>query len=136
MNTVVIYWSQTGNTEAMARAVAVGAGNCEIFYVDNITAEQALSYDALALGCPAMGDETLEEEEFQPFIDALLPKVKGKRVALFGSYGWGDGTWMQNWQTVMEDSGALLVQDGLICNNEPDEKIMEQCRQLGKKLSQ
>ena len=91
----VIYWSMTGNTQAMAEAIADGAreagAQADLFSVDQVTVDQALEYDKLALGCPAMGAEVLEEAEFEPFFTALEGRLGGKRVALFGSYGWGDG---------------------------------------------
>ena len=100
--TAVIYWSGTGNTEAMAEAVAEGAKSVnpetELFAVSDISAGDAAGYDTLILGCPAMGAEVLEEGEFEPFFSELEPKLAGKNVALFGSYGWGDGEWMRTWE--------------------------------------
>ena len=99
--TVIIYWSGTGNTEAMAMAVLEGAKevnpDTKITNVAEISADDAANYDTLILGCPAMGAEVLEEEEFEPFFSALESKLSGKNVALFGSYGWGDGEWMRSW---------------------------------------
>ena len=133
----VIYWSQTGNTQMMAQAImegAVQAGvEAELFTVSEITPEQAATYDLLALGCPAMGAEVLEEEEFEPFFTALEDSLSGKKVMLFGSYGWGDGEWMRNWQDRVTDAGAVLFQgEGLIVNETPDEVGLETCKSWGK----
>ncbi len=133
MKAAVIYWSATGNTEAMAKAVAEGAG-AELFTVSGFTGSVE-DYDALAFGCPAMGAEVLEEGEFEPFFTATESKLAGKRVAIFGSYGWGDGEWMRNWEARVKAQGIALVGDaGLMCNETPDENGLEQCRALGKSL--
>ena len=98
--------------------------------------DKALSYDVLALGCPAMGDEELEEGEFEPFFSDLEGKLSGKKVALFGSYDWGDGEWMRTWCGRAKDAGAELVEDeGLIVNNTPDDEGLAACRELGGKLA-
>ena len=136
----VIYWSQTGNTQMMAQAImegAVQAGvEAELFTVSEITPEQAATYDLLALGCPAMGAEVLEEEEFEPFFTALEDSLSGKKVMLFGSYGWGDGEWMRNWQDRVTDAGAVLFQgEGLILNETPDEVGLETCKSWGKEFA-
>ncbi|MBQ7046918.1 MAG: flavodoxin [Oscillospiraceae bacterium] len=133
MKTAVIYWSGTGNTEAMAKAVAEGAG-AELFSVADFSGDIA-EYDAIAFGCPSMGAEVLEEDEFEPFFTANESKLSGKRVALFGSYGWGDGEWMRNWVERVKNDGAVLVSDeGLIVNEMPSDADLENCRELGKKL--
>ncbi len=133
MKTAVIYWSGTGNTEAMAKAVAEGAG-AELFSVADFSGDIA-EYDAIAFGCPSMGAEVLEEDEFEPFFTENESKLSGKRVALFGSYGWGDGEWMRNWVERVKNDGAVLVADeGLIVNEMPSDDDLENCRELGKKL--
>ena len=136
----VNYWSQTGNTEMMAKAVAEGAKEAgvevDLMDVSETNADDAAKYEVLALGCPAMGDEQLEEGEFEPFFSDLEGKIGGKKVALFGSYDWGDGDWMRTWCKRASDAGALLVMDeGLICNNTPDDEGLESCRALGAKLA-
>ena len=136
----VIYWSMSGNTEAMASAVAEGlksaGAEVELKSVGQISAEDALGCDLLALGCPAMGAEVLEESEFEPFFSELEGKLNGRKVALFGSYGWGDGQWMRDWQDRVEAAGAELVGgEGVIANYEPDDGALEQCRQLGAALA-
>lgn len=135
MKTAIIYWSGTGNTEAMAQAVAQGAGG-DLFSVSNFSG--AISdYDALAFGCPAMGAEVLEESEFEPFFGAVESSLGGKKVALFGSYGWGDGEWMRNWEERVKASGAVLVNgEGLIANEFPSDEALDKCRELGKALAQ
>ena len=135
----VIYWTGTGNTGAMAQAVADGAkgagAEAELLTVSEISADAAAAYDKLALGCPAMGAEGLEEGEFEPFVTALEGKLSGKKVALFGSYGWGDGQWMREWQERTEKAGAVLCGEGLIVNEAPDEAGLESCRALGARLA-
>ena len=135
----VIYWTGTGNTGAMAQAVADGAkgagAEAELLTVSEISADAAAAYDKLALGCPAMGAEVLEEGEFEPFFTALEGKLSGKKVALFGSYGWGDGQWMREWQERTEKAGAVLCGEGLIVNEAPDEAGLESCRALGSRLA-
>lgn len=135
MKTAVIYWSGTGNTEAMAKAVAEGAG-AELFTVSDFSGN-TLEYDAIAFGCPAMGAEVLEEDEFEPFFTAVEDKLNGKRVALFGSYGWGDGEWMRSWEERVKNDGAVLVNgEGVIANEAPTDDDLEKCRNLGKTLAE
>lgn len=141
MKIAVIYWSQTGNTEAMAAAVLEGAkaagAEAELFTVSEIRAADAAGYDRLALGCPAMGAEVLEESEFDPFFTELEPLLSGKKVALFGSYGWGDGQWMRDWQDRAAAAGADLAGgEGLIINEAPDDAGIVSCRELGKTLAE
>ena len=133
MKTAVIYWSGSGNTEAMAKAVAEGAG-AELFIVSDFSGDVA-EYDRLAFGCPAMGAENLEESEFEPFFAENEDKLSGKKVALFGSYGWGDGEWMRNWEERAKNDGATLVGgEGLIVNETPDDEALEKCAALGAEL--
>ena len=132
----VIYWSGTGNTQMMAEAVAQGAKDAgaevTLLSVSDTDAAAASSYDALALGCPAMGGEVLEESEFEPFFSELEGKLSGKKVVLFGSYDWGDGQWMRDWAQRADSAGANVYQDeGLILHLTPDEEGLEQCRTFG-----
>ncbi len=136
----VIYWSGTGNTEAMAMAVAEGGegagATVDVFDVGQITPDAAIGYDALALGCPAMGAEVLEESEFEPFFTAIEGKLSGKKVGLFGSYGWGDGQWMRDWYERTESAGASMCGgEGVMANEAPDETALEACRNLGAALA-
>ena len=137
--TAVIYWSGTGNTEAMANAVAEGmkeaGAEVTVMTADQVDAN-ALSYSAIAFGCPAMGSEVLEEMEFQPMFDACKRSLGGKRTALFGSYGWGDGEWMRTWEKDCSDAGLNLVCESVICADAPDDAALESCRALGRALAQ
>ena len=131
----IIYWSGTGNTEAMAKAVQKGAGvSAQLFSVSDFDAAKIDSFDAFALGCPAMGSEALEDSEFEPFFDEVKAKLAGKRVALFGSYGWGDGEWMRSWEESCADAGITLAADSVICNDAPDDEATEACKALGAAL--
>ena len=134
MNKVcVVYWSGTGHTEAMAQAVAESSQG-KLFTAAEFGPDQAKEYDAIAMGCPAMGAEVLEEEEFQPMFDAVKPVLAGKKVALFGSYGWGDGEWMRNWEEECLGAGTTLACDSVICQDDPDEDALAACRALGETL--
>ena len=129
----VVFWTQSGNTQAMAQAVAEGitaAGKTpELVFVSEIPADALKDEAAFALGCPAMGAEVLEESEMEPFVMAVETFAKGKKIALFGSYGWGDGQWMRDWTERMQSAGAEIVGgEGLICNETPDEEALEECR--------
>ena len=135
----VVYWSGTGNTEQMASAVLEGAkekgADAVLFQASEFGASMMDSYDAVAFGCPAMGAEVLEEDEFQPLFDACETKLSGKKIALFGSYGWGDGEWMRDWEETCKRAGAELVCDSVICNDAPDEEGLSACRNLGGALN-
>ncbi len=136
----VIYWSQTGNTEAMAQAIAQGAtdagADVSLLTVEETTPEQALAFDVLALGCPAMGAEVLEEDVFEPFFTQLEGNLSGKKVALFGSYGWGDGQWMRDWQERTSACGAQLFRGaGLMINEAPDDQGLADCQAFGRELA-
>lgn len=132
----IIYWSGTGNTQAMAEAIAKGAGTkAKIYSVDATNADEAAAFDVLMLGCPSMGSEVLEESEFEPFFTALEGRLGGKDVALFGSYGWGDGEWMRDWQARVEAAGATLLEEGLILNDAPDADGLAQCEALGERVA-
>ncbi len=134
--TAIIYWSGTGNTEAMANAIFDGAkevnADTKLFSVDQITADEAKDYNNLILGCPAMGAEELEEGEFEPFFAELEVNLSSKNVALFGSYGWGDGEWMREWEKRVTDAGAKLANESVIVNDSPDEDAVTACNGLGK----
>ena len=130
MKIAVIYWSGTGNTEMMAQAIAEGSGG-ELFKVSDFSGNPA-DYDKIAFGCPAMGAEVLEEEEFDPFFTGIENILSGKDVALFGSYGWGDGEWMRNWEERTSAAGAKLFGgEGLMVNETPTDDDMEKCRAFG-----
>ncbi len=140
MSISVVYWSGTGNTQAMAEAVAEGIrdGGAEavLMEVGNADAAALAEEKAFALGCPSMGAEQLEESEMEPFVEALEPLVSGKTILLFGSYGWGDGEWMRDWADRMKNAGAVLIrEEGIITNEAPDDEALEECRAAGKELA-
>ena len=135
----VVYWSGTGNTEAMAKAVLEGAkekgAEVVLLTPDEFDVSMMDSYDAIAFGCPAMGAEVLEEAEMEPFVEAVESFAEGKKIALFGSYGWGDGEWMRDWVDRMQNAGAEIVNgEGLICQEAPDDEVLAVCEELGKQL--
>ena len=135
----IIYWSQTGNTEAMAQAVAQGveeAGKkAALLEVSAADPELLKDTSVFALGCPAMGGEVLEEDEMEPFITKAEPFVSGKVIGLFGSYGWGDGQWLRDWEERMAAAGAKIQGGaGVICQEAPDKEALDQCRELGRAL--
>lgn len=135
----VVFWSATGNTEAMANAVADGAkgagADVELITARDFDADRLGDYDAVAFGCPAMGDEVLEEDEFEPMFESVEGALSGKKVALFGSYDWGDGQWMRDWVERTKGKGASLVDDGLIVNNTPDDEGIALCKAQGARLA-
>lgn len=135
----VVFYSGTGNTETMANAVVEGARNAgsEVRVMDSgsFSADMVASYDAIAFGCPAMGVEVLEEDSFEPMFTSVEKHLAGKKVALFGSYGWGDGEWMRLWEERTKNDGALLVSDPVIANEDPDAEALKLCRDLGAALS-
>ena len=141
MKAAVIYWTGTGNTEAMAQAVKEGlvkaGAEADLLQFSDLTPDEALSkYDRLALGCPAMGGEQLEEGEVEPFFTELEGKLQGRKLALFGSYGWGDGQWMRDWAERAQAAGAVLVGgEGLIANEAPDDDTLDACQDLGQDLA-
>ena len=134
----IIYWSGTGNTERMAELIKEGivqAGkNVELINVSDINVYELLKDEILILGCPAMGDEVLEESEFEPFIKEISSKISGKKVALFGSYGWGDGQWMRDFEERMINYGCTIIDSPLIIQNDPDGSE-EECINFGKKIA-
>ena len=133
----VVYWSGTGNTEAMASAVAEGAREkgADLLTASEFSSDQVSAYDAIAFGCPSMGAEQLEESEFEPMFTACEGELRGKNIALFGSYGWGDGEWMRSWEERCSQDGANLAADSVICNEAPDEEALSECRALGAALA-
>ena len=140
MSIAVIYWSGTGNTEAMAQAVEEGAksAGAETILLPSAAFDASMvsQYDAIAFGCPAMGAEVLEESEFEPMFSDLEGSLNGKKIALFGSYGWGDGQWMRDWVERAQGDGAQVLNgEGLICNEAPDDDVQAACRKLGADLA-
>lgn len=135
----VIYWSGTGNTEAMANAIVKGAESAgaevRLISVGSATEEDVKNCERIAFGCPAMGAEELEETEMRPYMDKVNSLLSGKHVVLFGSYEWADGEWMKTWQEEIEGTGAHLVADGFAAYDNPDEDALDECEALGKELA-
>ena len=136
----VVYWSQSGNTETMAEAIGRGIAEAgkeaEVINVSEASLDSLKEAGAFALGCPAMGDEVLEEDEMEPFVAEVEGFASGKNIALFGSYGWGDGQWMRDWTERMKNAGANVINgEGLICQEEPDDDAIAACEDLGKQLA-
>mgnify|MGYP000834471622 CR=1 FL=1 len=134
----VVYWSGTGNTEQMANAVAEGAkeagAEVSTLTADQFSAAKVAEFDAIAFGCPAMGAETLEEDEFEPMFTGCESALSGKKLALFGSYGWGDGEWMRTWEQDCRSANISLVCESVICCETPGDIELEACRELGREL--
>ena len=136
----VIYWSQTGNTAAMAQAVAEGikkeGKEAEVLDCSSVSVSELQGEKAFALGCPAMGAEELEEGEMEPLVEEICGICSSKTIGLFGSYGWGDGEWMRNWVDRMKAAGATVVNDeGVICQEYPDDEAILNCESLGQQLA-
>lgn len=138
--TAVIYWSGTGNTEAMAQAVLAGmqeaGADAALYTTAEVTPALFDDLTGVAFGCPAMGAEVLEEMDFQPMWDEAKGFLGGKNVALFGSYGWGDGEWMRTWEEDCGAAGINRVSDSVICCEAPDDEALAACRALGRKLAE
>ena len=137
---IVAYWSQTGNTEAMASEIGKGieesGKEAEVVQISKVSMEALKSADCFALGCPAMGGEVLEEDEMEPFVNEVVEFAAGKKIALFGSYGWGDGQWMRDWEKRMIGAGAQIINgEGLIVQYSPEDSAIEDCKKLGKELA-
>ena len=135
----IVYWSGTGNTQIMANAVVEGAKSAgaetSVFGASELTSDMIAGFDGIAFGCPAMGAEVLEETEFEPMFSAVEGFLSGKKVGLFGSYGWGDGQWMRDWEDRCNSNGAMLVAEGVMANYAPGEAELESCRSLGTALA-
>jgi len=137
MKIAVVYWSGTGNTEDMANIIADGAreagADVDILTSDDFASVEA--YDSIAFGCPAMGSEVLEETSFEPMFTSVEESLSNKKIALFGSYGWGDGEWMRDWEERVKGKCAELI-GTVICNESPDDDIKGELKSLGKKMAQ
>lgn len=135
----MVYWSGTGNTEAMASAVVEGVkeagAESVLLTAAEFDAAMMDDFDAVAFGCPSMGAEQLEETEFEPMFSACESKLSGKKIALFGSYGWGDGEWMRTWEETCTADGAVLACESVICNEAPDDDAVNACKSLGAALA-
>lgn len=131
----IIYWSGTGNTEEMANSVIEGLkkanAQVSVFSPNDFNKDLVSNFDAFAFGCPAMGSEVLEEDEFQPMWDSILPILKDKKVVLFGSYDWGDGEWLRLWEEESKKAGINIVCDCIMANNEPTEQDKIKLENMG-----
>ena len=136
MKAAVVYWSGTGNTAAMADLVLEGmkSAGADAEQIECSAVTDLSAYEAIAFGCPAMGSEQLEDSEFEPMFDSVKKKLSGKAVALFGSYGWGDGEWMRNWEEDCKACGINIVTESVLVNGAPEGEDAEACRELGKAL--
>lgn len=139
MKTAVVYWSGTGNTQMMAESVAEGAktagADVSIFTASEFSTEKLNEFDCIAFGCPSMGDEQLEEGEFEPMFNSCIPLLQGKKTTLFGSYGWGDGAWMRSWEETCRNNGIVLAADSIICCGSPDDSTKAELAEMGKILA-
>ena len=135
----VIYWSGTGNTQAMAESIMeglkAGGADAKLFTVSKFGSDCIDNYDKIAFGCPAMGAEELEPDEFEPFFASVESKLGGKKIALFGSYEWADGEWMQTWQERAKKDGADLFEEGLIIYDAPDDEGKAKCKAFGERFA-
>ena len=134
----IVFWSGTGNTEAMADLVAQGArqagADTHLFSCAEFDASMVDDFDTFAFGCPSMGVEELEDTEFEPLYNEVEPLLAGKKAVLFGSYGWGDGEWMETWKTRAEQAGVVIA-DTCIANEYPDDDASEECMRVGALLA-
>ena len=135
----IVYWSGTGNTQTMAESVKAGAesagASVDLLTASEFNAGMVADYDAIGFGCSAMGAEVLEESEFEPMFADVEGSLNGKKVALFGSYGWGDGQWMRDWHDRAAGDGVVFAADDVICNEAPDDEGKANCEALGKALA-
>lgn len=136
----IVYWSGTGNTETMANLIAEGVrsngSDAVVYQSADFTTKNVNEYNHIAFGCPSMGAEVLEEVEFQPMFDEVKGMLAGKKIALFGSYGWGDGEWMRNWASEIDSLGAQLIGEQVIISGAPDQECELKCKELGVQLTQ
>lgn len=135
----VVFWSGTGHTETMANCILeglkAGGADAELFSVADFDAGTLDNYDKIAFGCPAMGSEELEPDEFEPFFASIEDKLSGRKVALFGSYEWAEGEWMQTWAERTKAAGAELFEEGLIVYDDPDDEAQEKCKSFGERFA-
>lgn len=136
----IVFWSGTGNTEQMAECIAQGAreagAQVELLGPEAFSAGRLGEFDVVAFGCPAMGAEQLEEDSFEPMFSALEDSLAGKKIALFGSFGWGDGEWMRSWEKDCDDAGINRVCDSITCCEAPDDDVLAACQAMGRKLAE
>lgn len=120
---------------AVGEGIKAAGGEADVVPVSAVSVDELKAASSFALGCPAMGAEVLEESEMEPFVEEVEGFAAGKKIALFGSYGWGDGQWMRDWEERMNAAGATVVNgEGVIAHEAPDDEALEACRSLGKAL--
>lgn len=134
--TIIVYWTGTGNTKMIAEKIQAGIGQADLFAVEDINSKDVLKYNKIILGCPAMGFENLEEEVFEPFFESIINKLGNKKIALFGSYGWGDGSWMINWEARVKETKAILYSESLTIYSTPNSEEENLAVEFGKKISE
>lgn len=137
MKIALVYYSGTGNTEAMAEIIRSELqGKAEVTVIDPpaFGPGDIEKYDAFAFGCPAMGQEVLEEEIFEPMFASIEGSLNGRKIIIFGSYGWGDGEWMRNWEERCIADGAVLAHAPVIANEAPDETAEAELKEAADSL--
>lgn len=135
----VVFWSGTGNTEIMADSIIEGiknaGGDVDRLGPSDFNESTIANYDKIAFGCPAMGAEELEPDEFEPMFAAVENSLGDKPIALFGSYEWADGEWMESWQNRVKSNGSNLIGDGLIIYDTPDDDGKAKCVAFGESFA-
>lgn len=135
----IIYYSSTGNTEEMANLIAKGAkeegAEVNLMTFGEASVDDVKNCDIVLLGGPAMGAENLEESEVEPFVESIEGEVSGKKMVLFGSFGWGGGAYMTEWENRMEENGAELLEKEVVVQESPEGEDAEKLIELGKKIA-
>lgn len=134
----VIYWSNGGNVEVLANTIAdelndLGA-EVLIKHVSNAKIEDVTESDAIALGSPSMSNNRIEQCDMEPFVKQLkLTPNEGKKLILFGSYGWDNGEFMVDWVERMKDYGFEVI-GSLAVNESPSDDEINSAKDLAKQL--
>ena len=131
MKVAVIYASTTGNTEAMANAVseAVKGTGAEVIFgkTDSSDKSEVTGCDVILLGSPAMGAEVLEDS-METFFSGIVGSISSKKVGLFGSYDWGGGQWIRDWNDRVTNAGAVSAAEPLMVHVTPEDADIEKCK--------
>ena len=134
---VINYNGSEERAREVQKEIEEKGGEAVLHTCEDFDGSKVAEYDAIAFGCPAMGDEVLEDTEFEPMFDGCKDALKGKNIALFGSYGWGDGEWMRDWADRMKNAGAQLIrEEGIIANDAPEDDVLEELKEAGKELAE
>lgn len=135
----IIYWTGTGNTGAMATLIGKGINEvgeeAELINISSNKVNSLKDEECIVLGCPSMGAEELEDGEFEPFLEEIGAELRGKKVFLFGSYGWGNGEWMEAFEDRILDLGGILPLDSVTVNYVPEGESEELCIEYGRKIA-